>query len=140
MHDAQKFKQASTKLPESFDKDDFLRQPPGDRLCVKCDHVPLNPHRSVCCNRLYCEPCSKKIKRCRTHKADVQYALDKELYTKIQKLKIRCPNRGGGCSWSDTMLNLKNHLPVCGKSIMKHYRAKPSAHLQISQNMQKQCC
>ena len=24
--------------------------------------------------------------------------------------------------------------------IMKHHRAKPSAHLQKSQNMQKQCC
>ena len=126
MHDAQKFKQASIKLPESFAKDDFLRQPPGDRLCVKCDHVPLNPQRSVCCNRLYCEPCSKKNKRCRTHKKDVQYTSDKELYTKIQKLKIKCPNRGGGCSWSDIVLNLKNHLPNCDKSIITLHVPIPS--------------
>ena len=109
-------KLASTKLPDSFAREDFLRQPKDDRLCVKCDHVPYNPQRSVCCNRLYCEPCSKKMKRCRTHKADLQYTSDKELYSKIQKLNIKCPNRGGGCEWTGIVLHLKNHLPACGKA------------------------
>ena len=126
MHDnniyLQKPKQATGtgKLPDSFAKDDFIRPPPPDRLCIKCDRVPFNPQRSVCCQRLYCEPCSKKYKRCtsRTHKADLEYTSDKELYSKIQKLKIKCPNRGKGCDWSDLVLNLKNHLPACGKSII----------------------
>ena len=111
----QKPKQAAGKLPDSFAKDDFIRPPPPDRLCVKCDRVPLNPQRSICCQRLYCKPCSKKNKRCRKHKADLEYTSDKKLYSKIQNLKIKCPNRAGGCSWSDTVFNLKNHLPICGK-------------------------
>ena len=114
----QKPKQATGKLPDSFAKDDFIRTPPPDRLCVKCDRVPFNPQRSVCCNRLYCESCSKKNKRCRKHKADLDYNFDKELYGNIQKLKIKCPNRGDGCDWSDLVLNLKNHLPACGKNII----------------------
>ena len=116
----QKPKQTADKLPDSFAKDDFIRPPPADRLCVKCDRVPFNPQRSVCCKRLYCEPCSKKNKRCRTHKADLEYTFDKELHGKIQKLKIKCPNRGEGCDWSGLVLNLKNHLPVCGKNIYSY--------------------
>ena len=105
----------TVKLPKSFCDDDFLRLQPADRLCIKCDRVPFNPQRSVCCDRLYCEPCSKKTKRCRKHKEDVLYTSDKELYGKIQKLKIKCPNRKSGCDWNGVVFNLKNHLPTCGK-------------------------
>ena len=104
----------SVKLPDSFTKDDFVREPAADRYCVKCSRVPFNPQRSVCCKRLYCEPCSKKGNRCRQHKADLQYTPDKDLYSKIQKLKIKCPHRTGGCNWKGIVLSLKNHLPTCG--------------------------
>ena len=43
------------------------------------------------------------------------YTSDKELYGKIQKLKIKCPNQKGGYDWNGLVFNLKNHLPTCSK-------------------------
>ena len=57
-------RQESIDLPDKFIKDDFLRHQPSNLLCVKCDSVPYNPLRSICCSKLYCEPCSKKSKKC----------------------------------------------------------------------------
>ena len=129
-HHSQKSK-PSIKLPDSFAIDDFVKRPPADRLCIKCNRVPFSPQRSKCCNRLYCNPCALKNKKCRKHKADLEYTLDKELYGKIQKLKIKCPNRTGGCGWSDTLFNLKNHLPTCGKNIHVQFSCSYSnSHMQ----------
>ena len=104
------------KLPDTFSPDDFVRVPTADRLCVKCKRVPSVPLRSNCCNKLYCESCSVKNRKCGTHRRLNHYNIDKELQKKFTKLTRKCPNQRSGCRWKGLGWQLKQHLSKCPKT------------------------
>ena len=113
-------------MPSRLKVGDFVSPQPSDCLCVKCHNVPFKPLRSLCCKKLYCEPCSTRSKHCRVHKEDLAYKLDKELHGKIQKLKIHCPYQKNGCQWTGEVSKLKNHLPNCSGSYITSDCYSPS--------------
>ena len=101
------------KLPQRFTKDDFVQTQKVDRFCSKCKQVPYSPQRSKCCNLLYCDVCSPKVTKCPKCKGtppQLSFNKDSELSSKIQKVKIKCPNRGRGCTWKGEVYKLKKHL------------------------------
>ena len=100
--------------PKRFDPvKDFARTQGIDRLCSKCKMVPYTPQRLQCCTRLYCEVCVRKLTECADCKKPAFFQKDQELYSKIQKVTIKCPNRSKGCTWTGLVLSLKKHLPEC---------------------------
>ena len=110
--------ESEVKLPDSLSLEIFARRPTPDHYCMKCvpSKVPLNPHRSECCQKLYCESCSKKTKKCpsrKHHNQELTFTVDKYLKDQVAKLKVKsCCN--SGCDWpGGEVYKLKNHLPQC---------------------------
>ena len=108
----------SIPLPPSFAHDDFIRPQEPNRICFKCKKIPRTPLRPECCNtKLYCEPCSLKVKVCSTHQWENKFVRDDNLYIAVPKLKIKCPNWRDGCDFKDTVNHVyKEHLFECTKS------------------------
>ena len=108
----------ATPLPTSFPPEDFLRLQPPNRICYKCNKIPRTPLRPECCStKLYCEPCSLKVKICSTHQAENKFKRDDELFTVIPHIKIKCPNWREGCDFKETTSKVyRKHLPECTKS------------------------
>ena len=104
------------KLPDTFSPDDFVKAPTADRLCIKCKRVPSFPLRSNCCNKLYCESCSVKSRKCGTHRRVNHYTIDRELQRKLTKLTRKCPNHESGCNWKGLGWKLSQHLSKCSKT------------------------
>lgn len=99
--------------PQRFTKDDFVQNQKADRFCCKCKQVPFTPQRSSCCGSLYCDVCSVKVTtgtcfKCKEN--PLPFKKDQELHSKIQKLKIKCPNRTRDCTWKGEVYKLKKHL------------------------------
>ena len=101
------------KTPQRFNKNDFVTSQKAERFCSKCKQVPYSPQRSACCNLLYCDVCSPKITKCpKCKESTLPFKKDQDLYSKITKLKIWCPNKTRGCTWKGEMYKLKTHLEI----------------------------
>ena len=116
----------ASPLPTSFPPEDFLRPQPPNRICYKCNKIPRTPLRPECCDtKLYCEPCSLKVKICSTHQEENKLKRDDEHYTAVPKLKIKCPNWKEGCDFKETARKVYgDHLPHCTK-------AKPAGTVHV---------
>ena len=113
---------------------EFVDRVPPKYFCNICHKVIREARLTVCFGQHFCDSCLHQWQATTAQKAqnmcphcrqpDFQSVLNKEKIREINELRVRCVYRQGGCHWSGTLEDMKQHLEhdrcgnvvvVCGK-------------------------
>ncbi len=98
---------------------EFIDSIPDRYKCTVCTRVLKDPELTVCCGQHFCSTClqqwftkqhKKSCPHCRNEAPKFKHVENKGLKSEINELKIFCPNKTHGCSWTGELGGLKEHL------------------------------
>ena len=120
-------------LADTLGPEDFVNTPSKDHRCMNCHRVPTNPQLSGCFNMIYCQPCSRMKTYCITYHGIINYADNKQLWSKIKDLRLRCPNWRGQCQ----IANIRRACLRFTGSICQsaRYKYREVVELQVDQQV-----
>ena len=135
----------------------FLEEPPEDLRCPICLHIMRDPYQTSCGHR-FCLECIKAVKAtsnpvCPIDRIPVDGGgpgggvfQDNAARMQIRRLKISCPHKSKGCSWTGDLADKLSHLRLCPHSIREClYCATPTQvslmtnHLEVCPHRPVSC-
>ena len=101
---------------------DFCEDIDDEYLCPICLSLAKEPFLIPCCGQHFCKMCAERLKRdgttCPMCKAvDFSPVKDKFFERKVNELKVKCPAREDGCSWTGEYGQLPAHALACSQQI-----------------------
>ena len=97
----------------------FVVDVPSTLLCNVCLELCSDPQQAVCCGKLFCLDCIKKVKtrnndkNCPCCRQPIKTFPDKRTEQEVGNLQIVCSNVGRGCRERPELRNVGEHKNVC---------------------------
>ena len=99
---------------------DFVESPADDLLCKICQYPARDPQQTnECCGQTFCAMCLDKYmeskildnKQCPYCKT-MSFTFMRDAKTKryVESLKVFCPHKSLGCTWTNELRSLEEHL------------------------------
>ena len=107
----------------SEDEDNFMEEIEDDFRCSVCLSLLREPVLTDCCGNHFCFVCIEQVRDsghscplCK--KSGFGFMCDKFIKRKIRELKVWCPYRPHGCTWSGELSRRSEHLDCkCSHSV-----------------------
>lgn len=109
-------KEEACKLPY-----DYVEEVDEDSLCSICTNVFQEPTMCKACEKFFCTACIDEWKKtkhdtcplCRSKEGMGVTLQAGAMKVKINKLSVRCPFDGNGCTWTGERMHRNNHVQEC---------------------------
>lgn len=99
---------------------------PSEYICLICTLVARDAQQSGCCGRIFCKDCLELLEKighrftcpnCRKELTK-NYFTDKNSIRMINNLKVYCPNKLKGCTWTGELQQVGNHTSECPHQLL----------------------
>ena len=99
---------------------DFVESPANDLLCKVCHYPARDPQQTnTCCGQIFCATClgkymeskildNKQCPYCKT--VPLTFMPDARTKRNVGDLKVFCPHKSSGCTWTGELRSLEEHL------------------------------
>ena len=94
---------------------DFVEEPQRECYCIVTHKLLLEPFQTLCCGKHLSEEAVQQLQRdqkpaCPHCNKSLKVVFDLYFKHQVERLKVRCPNKGTGCSWRGELGCLDRHL------------------------------